>query len=271
MGRPRLPAADIRLRSGRHPEIRAQDLGARCHVMSGVRARSAQSLPLAFAPSHLCLRPSRHEHSFSYAYPRSIRISVVICVRDIRELRRAVRPSIRRGSCPRIVALHGLGLRVVVTTAYIPTVGEYAGRALASFETLQNTVDLSHMQRSATAREAAAEFVRACLALMRKFPAQARLNFASVLPFTQLELELMGHGHLDDASVADAIALRLLEWARRSPIFVNEANVHAADFLAQLTPHLDLWSQRQSGGHRGGAASSRLAGTPGCRARARRL
>lgn len=141
-----------------------------------------------------------------------------------------------------------------MTTAYIPTVGEHAGRALASFTTLQNTVDLPHRQRSATARVAAAEFVRACLALMRKFPAQARLDFASVLPFTQLELELMGQDRLDDALVADAITVRLLEWARRSPIFIDEANVHAADFLARLTPHLDLWNQRQQAA----AAAERL-------------
>jgi hypothetical protein len=132
-----------------------------------------------------------------------------------------------------------------VTTTYIPTVGEHAERALASFTTLQNAVDPAYEQGSATARVAAVEFVRACLALMRKFPAQARLDFASVLPFTHLELGLIGREGLDDAPVADAIALRLVEWATRSPIFVNEANVHAADFLAQLTPHLDLWSQRQ--------------------------
>jgi len=175
-------------------------------------------------------------------------------VRDVCELRPTVQPSSWRGGGPHIKAWHGPGLRAVVTTGYIPTVGEHAGRALASFATLQNAVDLPHMQRSATARLAAVELVRACLALMYKFPAQARLDFASVLPFTQLELELISHERIEDAPVADAIALRLLEWARRSPIFVDEANVHAADFLVRLTPHLDLWSQRQQAA----AAAERL-------------
>jgi hypothetical protein len=130
-------------------------------------------------------------------------------------------------------------------TRYIPTVGEHAESALASFAALQDPGILPAGQLSATARVAAVKFVRACLALMRKFPMQARLDFASVLPFTQLELELISRGGLEDVPVADAIAQRLLEWAQGSPVCVDETNVHAADFLVRLTPHLDLWSQRQ--------------------------
>lgn len=136
-------------------------------------------------------------------------------------------------------------MRKVVTTRYIPTVGEYAQRALASFESLQDAVAVSDQQRSAAARMSAVEFVRTCLALMGKFPMQARLDFASILPFTHLELELMSSGRLEDAPVADAITQRLLKWVQGSPIRVDNANVHAADFLVRLTPHLDLWSQRQ--------------------------
>jgi hypothetical protein len=132
-----------------------------------------------------------------------------------------------------------------MTTTYIPTVGEYAERALASFTTLQNAANLPQNESSGASRGAAVELVRACLALMRKFPAQARMDFASVLPFTRLELELIVRGVLDDRPVADAIARRLLEWARKGPVIVDEANVDAADFLTRLTPLLDLWSQRQ--------------------------
>jgi hypothetical protein len=133
----------------------------------------------------------------------------------------------------------------VVTTSYIPTVGEHAERALAGFAALQEAVDLPPQQRLAAARPAAIKFVRACLALMRKFPAQARLDFASGLPFTSLELELIGRGHLEDAPIADAITLRLLKWVSRGSTSRDDTNAHAADFLIQLTPHLDLWSQRQ--------------------------
>lgn len=136
-------------------------------------------------------------------------------------------------------------MRTVVTSRYIPTVGEHAERALGSFAALQNAAVLPAVQRSAAARVAAVKFVRACLALMRKFPMQARLDFASVLPFTRLELELISRGRPEDVPVADAIAQRLLEWAQGSPVCVDEVNVHAADFLVHLTPHLDLWSQRE--------------------------
>jgi hypothetical protein len=136
-------------------------------------------------------------------------------------------------------------MRTVVTTRYIPTVGEHAGRALANFKALQDAVATSDQQRSAAARMSAVEFVRTCLALMGKFPMQARLDFASVLPFTHLELELMNSGRLEDAPVAEAITQRLLKWVQGSPIRVDNANVHAADFLVRLAPHLDLWSQRQ--------------------------
>jgi len=136
-------------------------------------------------------------------------------------------------------------MRTVATARYIPTVGEHAERALASFKQLQDTVAVSDQQRSAAARMSAVEFVHACLALMRKFPMQARLDFASVLPFTHLELELMSSGHLEDAPVADAITQRLLKWVRESQVRFDDTNVHAADFLVRLTPHLDRWSQRQ--------------------------
>lgn len=136
-------------------------------------------------------------------------------------------------------------MRTTVTSRYIPTVGEHAEHALASFMALQNAAVLAPEQRSATARLAAVEFVHACLALMQKFPMQARLDFASALPFTELELELIGRGHLEEAVVADAAAQRLLRWARGHSVCIDQANVPAADFLARLTPHLDLWNQRQ--------------------------
>jgi hypothetical protein len=132
-----------------------------------------------------------------------------------------------------------------VTTRYIPTVGEHAGRALASFTALQDALVASDQQRSVAAQMSAVEFIDTCLALMRKFPRQARLDFASVLPFTHLELELMGSRRLEDAPIADAIAQRLLKWVQGSPVRVGIANGQAADFLVRLTPHLDLWSQRQ--------------------------
>jgi hypothetical protein len=142
-----------------------------------------------------------------------------------------------------------------VTTRYIPTVGEHAGRALASFQALQGALIVSDQQRSVSAQMSAVEFVHTCLALMRKFPRQARLDFASVLPFTDLEWELMSSGRLEDAPIADAIAQRLLEWVPGSPVRVGVASVQAADFLVRLTPHLDLWSQRQQAI----AAAARLA------------
>lgn len=136
-------------------------------------------------------------------------------------------------------------MRFDVGTRYIPTVGEHAGRALTSFKALQEAADLSDQQRSAPARTAAAKFVCSCLALTRKFPMQARLDFTSGLPFTHLELELMSSGRLEDGAVADAVAERLLKWVQGSPIRIDDAEVDAADFLVRLTPHLDLWSERQ--------------------------
>jgi hypothetical protein len=133
-----------------------------------------------------------------------------------------------------------------VTTAYIPTVGEYAARALASFLDLQAAGRrFAPSGTTPAARRAAVELVHACLGMMRKFPLQAREDFASVLPLTQLELELIGRAPFEAPEIAEALAQRLAEWASRSPILVDEANVHAADFLEKLGPHLDRWNERQ--------------------------
>lgn len=94
---------------------------------------------------------------------------------------------------------------------HISTPGEHARRALATFAILQKALDAPPGPPSGTAKAAATEFVGACLALMRKFPTQARTDFAGVLPFTELELELITRGTPDDKPIADAIALRLLE------------------------------------------------------------
>jgi hypothetical protein len=174
-----------------------------------------------------------------------MRMLALVCVCDVWQRRIAMPPWNARDVDPHIEASHGHSARTLVTPRYIPTVGEHAGHALASFKTLQAAVAVSDQQRSAAARMSAVEFVHTCLALMGKFPMQARLDFASVLPFTHLELELMGRGRLEDAPVADAITQRLLKWVQGSPIRVDNADVHAADFLVRLTPHLDLWSQRQ--------------------------
>jgi hypothetical protein len=143
-----------------------------------------------------------------------------------------------------------------VTTAYIPTVGEYAARALASFDDLQaEGRRFAHSRITPAGRRAAVELVHSCLGMMRKFPLQAREDFASVLPFTQLELELIGRTPFESPEIAEALAQRLVEWASRSPILVDEANVHAADFLERLSPHLDRWSERQ---HASNAAAELL-------------
>lgn len=128
---------------------------------------------------------------------------------------------------------------------HISTVGEHARQALATFSILQKMPDVPCGEPSGAAKAAATEFLTSCLALMRKFPSQAGRAFGGVLPFTELELELLIRECPDDKPIIDAITVRLLEWAGRSPLFVDEANVHAADFLAALTPHLDRWSERQ--------------------------
>lgn len=136
-------------------------------------------------------------------------------------------------------------MRTAVATRYIPTVGEHAGRALASFEALHGAASLADPEPSAAARMAAVELVRTCLALLRKFPMQARLDFASALPFTRLELELLNSDHFEDLAVVDAITQRLLEWVQGSPLHIDDVDVHAAEFLVRLAPLLDLWNQRQ--------------------------
>jgi hypothetical protein len=133
----------------------------------------------------------------------------------------------------------------VMATGYIPTVGEYAERILASFVALQAAADLPRRQQPAAARAAAIDFVRTCLALMGKFPAQARTHFAALLPFTSQELELISHENLDDGRTADAIASRLLGWVSKDPAVVGASFANPADFLRRLAPHLDLWNSRQ--------------------------
>lgn len=133
-----------------------------------------------------------------------------------------------------------------MTTAYIPTVGEYAARALTSFVELHAAGrHLAPSRTTPAVRRAAVELVQACLGMMRKFPLQAREDFASVLPLTQLELELIARTPFEAPEIAEVLAQRLAEWASRSPILVDEANVHAADFLERLGPHLDRWNERQ--------------------------
>jgi hypothetical protein len=132
-----------------------------------------------------------------------------------------------------------------VTTAYIPTAGELAGQTLSHFTELQAAAGMPDADRVTVARRAAVLLVQGCLDLMSRFPAEARPAFAAALPFSVLEMQLIVRGPVDEEPIAGSITERLLEWATRSPVFVDELSVHAADFLARLTPHLDLWSQRQ--------------------------
>jgi hypothetical protein len=123
------------------------------------------------------------------------------------------------------------------------TVGEYAERILASFANLDaRGSELSAGDR----RAAAAGLVEASLALMRKLPQESRWDFASTLPFSTLELELLHFCSIREETVADAIADRLVEWIHLSPVLVGHADVHVADFLQRLEPHLDRWSQREA-------------------------
>lgn len=132
-----------------------------------------------------------------------------------------------------------------MATGYIPTVGEYAERILASFVTLQAAADLPRRQQPVAARAAAIEFVRTSLALMGKFPAQARTHFAALLPFTSQELELISHDYLDDGPTVDTVVLRLLGWVSKDPAVIEARFANPADFLRRLAPHLDLWNSRQ--------------------------
>jgi hypothetical protein len=132
-----------------------------------------------------------------------------------------------------------------MATGYIPTVGEYAERILDIFATLQAAAELPPKQQPAAARAAAIEFVRDCLGLFRKFPAEARAHFAALMPFTHLEMELISHESLDDPPTVDAIALRLLGWVSQNPAAFVGRHPQPADFLRRLAPLLDLWDSRQ--------------------------
>lgn len=131
-------------------------------------------------------------------------------------------------------------------TTRIATTGAYAERALAAFTRLSGADDDGSGIVDPAVREAASEFVSASLGLMDRFPESARKDFAAVLPFSKLELRLLRDFGSDDRRVTDAVTERLLEWVNRSPVFVDEVSVHAAEFLTRLTPHLDLWSERES-------------------------
>jgi hypothetical protein len=114
----------------------------------------------------------------------------------------------------------------------IPTVGEYAEAALSSFSELQEP-DCWTGQASLDPRLglASLKLVHACLSLMDKFPRGTRQDFASTLPFTALELQLLRQPHVEDEPVTNEIACRVHEWVHRSPILVDEVNVHVTQFL----------------------------------------
>ena len=146
---------------------------------------------------------------------------------------------------PMAVDLCGLRCEVVMATGYIPTVGEYAERILDSFATLQAAAELPPKEQLAVARSAGIEFVRTCLGLLRKFPIQARCRFSALLPFTNLEMELISRGNLDESPTADAIAERLLGWVSQNPAVLKGRYAQPADFIRRLAPLLDLWDSRQ--------------------------
>jgi hypothetical protein len=127
----------------------------------------------------------------------------------------------------------------------IPTVGEYASHVLSSFERLRQAGDDVGSISWPDVRLDAVDFLRSCLALAHKFPSQSRIAFERSLPFSRLETELMRRKDVSQEHVADLVTSRVIEWASRSPVFIEEDNVHAADFLIQLTPHLDLWRERK--------------------------
>lgn len=132
----------------------------------------------------------------------------------------------------------------LMTAAYIPTVGECAAQALANFVALRINSTL-HGKPTPDALRASVELTKATLALLTKLPEGSRAQFVAVLPFSRLELDLFRSGRVDDECVSSALAARLVEWANRSPILVDETNVHAADFLADLYPLLDGWVDRE--------------------------
>jgi hypothetical protein len=127
--------------------------------------------------------------------------------------------------------------------AYMQTGGELSSQALACFFKLQAAE--RGLLASSEARLAAVGLVEACLTLVEKLPEGSRRSFEAVLPLTKLEQRMLRPGALTDARAVDALAERLVEWAGRSPVLVDEASVHAADFLLRLRPHLDRWQQRE--------------------------
>lgn len=132
-----------------------------------------------------------------------------------------------------------------MTTSYeIPTVGDYAARALADLLRVRTT-DEALAGVAPELGRAALGLVTSCMALTDKFPHQARLDLESTLPFSSLELELMRSGSIKSGPAAELVARRVHEWVNRSPVVVDEANVHVVDFLRRLAPHLDLWTQRE--------------------------
>lgn len=90
------------------------------------------------------------------------------------------------------------------------------------------------------------EWLEACLTLLRKFPSATRERSAASIPFTGLELSAPGPPSLAhrrdkgdtrlDASAHVGSAQPHIDGAPMPP---------PSDFLAQLRPHLDLWSERE--------------------------
>lgn len=124
------------------------------------------------------------------------------------------------------------------------TCGEHAERLLAAFAVLQAVSDGD--DTDPVVHNAALAFVGGCQALMAKLPGQSRVEFASTLPFSRLERDLMRQVPLDRPETLDVLSERLRQWASRSPVFVEEAPVHAAAFLEALAPYLDTWDLRQT-------------------------
>ena len=126
----------------------------------------------------------------------------------------------------------------------VPTTGELASQALTSFMTLHQADGNENHTTVELRRQASLLFAQAVIDLCDRFPSQTRASFSSALPFTRLESELLSGALAELSAIADAMAQRLVEWATRSPVLVDEASIHASDFLARLAPHLDLWDQR---------------------------
>ena len=129
---------------------------------------------------------------------------------------------------------------------HIPTVGEYAAKALNSLIRLITAAGLGHAETPGLAVDLANEWLDASLHLMNKFPSGSRQRLAGLLPFTALEMAVLSRADFaSDSLLSREIASRVLLWATQSPILVEEASVDVADFLRELRTHLDLWSERQ--------------------------